>query len=140
MGANEPTMIATELWYLGIMGIVMAVTILPYVLNRIAVGGLWGALDNPKPDAPPLSPWAQRLKAAHANSVENLVVFAPLAVGVVLAGVTDETTALAAMAFVIARIVYIVVYTLGIPVLRTLAFLVGWVCIVALALRLLAVI
>jgi uncharacterized MAPEG superfamily protein len=33
-----------------------------------------------------------------------------------------------------------VVYTLGIPVLRTLAFLVGWVCIVALALRLLAVI
>lgn len=140
MAAIDNGMIAVELWWLGVMGIVMAVTILPYVLNRIAVCGLWAALDNPKPDMPPLSPWAQRMRAAHSNSVENLVVFGPLAVGVVLAGMTDETTALAAMIFVIARLVYIVVYTLGIPVLRTLAFLVGWLSSLALALRLLALI
>lgn len=140
MGTNETGMIAVELWWLGVMGIVMAVTVLPYVLNRIVVGGLWGALDNPKSDQPPLAPWAARMKAAHYNTVENLVVFGPLAVGVVVAGATDEMTALAAMAFVAARIVYIVVYTLGIPVLRTLAFLVGWLSSLALALRLLALI
>ena len=140
MGTVTDGMIAVELWWLGVMGIVMAVTSLPYVLNRIATGGLWGALDNPKPDLPSLSPWAERMKAAHYNSVENLAVFAPLAVAVVLAGLTDEITALAAMAFTLSRIVYIVVYALGIPVLRTLAFLVGWLCIVALALRLLGLI
>ena len=37
-----------------------------------------GAMDNPKPDDVPQSRWAQRLMAAHSNSVENLVVFAPL--------------------------------------------------------------
>jgi len=140
MGAIEQGMIARELWWLAVMGIVMAVTILPYVLNRMAICGIWATLDNPKPDMPPLSPWAQRMKAAHTNSVENLVAFGPLAVAVVLAGVTDETTALTAMVFVIARTAYIVIYTLGIPVLRTLAFLVGWLCTLALALRLLAVI
>ena len=140
MGAINDGMIAVELWWPGLMAIIMAVTVLPYVLNRIVVCGLWGALDNPKPELPPLSPWAERMKAAHYNTVENLVVFGPLAVAVVVAGVTDEMTALASMAFVIARLVYIVVYTLGIPVLRTLAFLVGWLSSLALALRLLALI
>ena len=57
-----------------------------------------------------------------------------------VAGVTDSTTALAAAAFCLSRIAYVVIYTLGIPVLRTLAFMVGWLSTLALALRLLAVI
>jgi len=140
MTANDVNTIATELWWLAVMGLVMAATSLPYVLNRIGTWGLWRALDNPKPSLPPLSPWAERLKAAHYNTVENVVIFAPLAVAVVVAGAADATTALAAQAFVLSRIVFLVVYALGIPVLRTLAFLVGWLSIVALALRLLSVI
>jgi len=36
------------------------------------------ALDNRDPTFPPLPPWAARARLAHANAVENLVVFAPL--------------------------------------------------------------
>jgi MAPEG family len=49
----------------------------PYVLNEILVRGLVDAVgypENPKP----LAKWAQRLRAAHYNTVENLVVFAAL--------------------------------------------------------------
>ena len=50
---------------------------LPYILDRIMVQGLSDAVSypaNPKPQ----SPWAQRLMKAHANAVENLVIFATL--------------------------------------------------------------
>ena len=47
---------------------------------------------------------------------------------------------MAAMAFFISRVVYVVVYTFGIPIVRTLAFLVGWLSSLALAGVLLGVI
>ena len=54
-----------------------AVLWIPYVLNRIMVRGIVSTVGYPV-DPPPLAPWAQRLRAAHANAVENLVVFAVL--------------------------------------------------------------
>lgn len=57
--------------------ILTAVIWIPYVLDRIAVWGLSdtvGYPENPRPQ----SPWARRMKSAHANAVENLVVFATL--------------------------------------------------------------
>ena len=44
------------------------------------------------------------------------------------------------MAFAISRIAYVVVYTLGIPLLRTLAFLVGWLATLYLALVLMGLV
>ncbi|HWH79158.1 MAG TPA: MAPEG family protein, partial [Candidatus Binatus sp.] len=49
----------------------------PYVLNRAVVRGIGGTVGYPHaPKA--LAPWAERLRAAHAKAVENLVVFAAL--------------------------------------------------------------
>jgi uncharacterized MAPEG superfamily protein len=107
------------------------------VTDRLLTAGIAKSFGNPQDNPTPQSAWAVRMKAAHYNGVENLVVFAPLCVAVVVAGATDATTAMAAAAFCLARIAYVVVYTLGIPVLRTLAFLVGWLSTAALALRLL---
>ena len=70
----------TELLYLALVTAFTGLMWVPYVLDRIAVGGLMEAVGypaNPKPQ----SPWAQRLKKAHANAVENLVVFAALEIG-----------------------------------------------------------
>ena len=67
----------TELFYLALVATFTALMWIPYVLNRFAVWGIndtVGYPDNPKP----LAPWAERLKRAHANAVENLVVFATL--------------------------------------------------------------
>lgn len=98
----------------------------PYVLNRIAVRGLFGALANPSPDDKPLSAWAARAQRAHANAVENLVVFAP---AVLLLTDMEKGTAMtgaAALVYFVSRLVHYVVYTLGIPGIRTLAFFGGW--------------
>lgn len=137
---TEAVTIVPELWWLGLMGVVMAMAVLPYVVDRIATAGLGGALGNPQDNKIPPSPWAARMKAAHYNCVENLAVFAPLVVAVVFAGMGTAMTLLAVQAFVIARIVYIIVYTFGIPGLRTLAFLVGWLATLYLALALMGLV
>ena len=113
-----------------------AVMWVPYILNTIMVRGLIHAMgypENPKP----LAPWATRMKAAHYNAVENLVVFATLVLTLNFAGVSNETTVLACQAYFWARIVHFVVYSAGIPWVRTLSYAASWLCIVALILQLL---
>ncbi len=65
------------------------------------------------------------------NAVE---VFAPFAVLVLIAHVTGKTNAMTAfwaMFFFWSRVVHAVVYLLGVPYVRTLAFTAGFVAIVA---------
>ena len=50
----------------------------PYILDRIMVRGVMGAMANPPRNDKPHSQWAVRMMFAHANAVENLVIFAPL--------------------------------------------------------------
>ena len=57
---------------------------------------------------------------AHANAVENLVIFAPAATACAL--------------YFFSRLVHYVTYTAGIPGLRTLAFFGGWGVILVLRL------
>jgi len=52
-----------------------AVLWVPYILNTIVVRGLVDAVGYPA-DPKPLAAWAQKLKCAHYNAVENLVVCA----------------------------------------------------------------
>lgn len=125
----------TELHYLVLVALLTALTWLPYVLNRVAVRGLSGAVGYPE-NPTPLAPWAQRMKDAHYNSVENLVVFATLVIVAHLAGVSDGVTASAAMVYFWARAAHLVVFTLGIPWLRTLAFAVGYAAMLVFAWKL----
>ncbi len=55
---------------------------LPYILNQLAVLGVLEAMRESAPVTDRLAPWAQRAKRAHANAVENLVIFAPLVIAV----------------------------------------------------------
>ena len=97
----------------------------PYTVARILTRGLWPALANPDPSRAPDPAWAERARRAHANAVENLVVFAPLVLIAAATGVTSPSTVLAAQTYLVARLVHYLVYAAGIPVLRTLAFVVG---------------
>jgi len=97
----------------------------PYVLNRMSVGGIDGTVGYPV-DPPPLVPWARRLRAAHANAVENLVVFAALVLAAELLDIHTPATAIAGMLYLVFRIFHAVTYTLGVPWLRTIAFLGGY--------------
>ena len=105
----------------------------PYVLNRIAVGkGVLHEVGYPE-EATKLSPWADRLKRAHGNAVENLVVFAPLVLAAHALGVHTGVTLLAATAYLWARVAHALSYTFAIPWVRTLAFSAGRVCQAAFA-------
>lgn len=97
----------------------------PYVLNRIGVRGLFGAMGNPRKDDLPEADWAQRAMRAHANAVENLVVFAPLVLMVELVGANSDLTAFGAALYFWSRLIHYTVYTLGIPIVRTLSFFTG---------------
>ena len=109
---------------------------IPYILNLIIVRGIVDAVGYPD-DPQPMADWAQRMKAAHYNAVENLVVFAALVLTAHVTGVSSGTTVMACTVYFWARVVYVIVYTLGIPWLRTLAFAVGWLASGAILLELL---
>jgi uncharacterized MAPEG superfamily protein len=117
----------TELFWLTLTVALTGLFWVPYILDRIVVRGLVGAMANPRADAAPQSAWADRLMAAHGNAVENLVVFATLVLTAHALGIANPTTAFACALYFWARLVHAVVYTLGIPVLRTLSFVAGFV-------------
>ena len=107
----------------------------PYILNLILVRGLIDAVGYP--DEPkPMAQWAERMKKAHYNSVENLVVFAALVLVAHVAGVSNDTTIMACTIYFWARLVHLVAYTAAIPWVRTLAIFVAWGALVALLLQL----
>ena len=109
---------------------------IPYILNLIMVRGLLDAVGYPE-DPKPIAPWAERMKAAHYNAVENLVVFAALVLTLNAAGISNDTTVLACNVYFWARLAHFLVYGFGIPWLRTITYVVGWVATVVLILQLL---
>lgn len=125
-----------ELFWLTMTVILTGVLWVPYIVDRAMVRGLWKTLDNPSPKDKPQSPWAQRLYFAHTNAVDNLVIFAPLVLILDSLGRSTQTTAIACAVYFWARLAHAIVYTLGVPVLRTLAFTVGFLAQAALVLAL----
>lgn len=81
-----------------------------------------------------LTGMAGRARRAHANMLENIVLFAALVLILQVAGLSNATTTLGAQIFVIARLVYAVVYLIGIPWLRTAVWAVSAVGLVMMAL------
>ena len=126
-----------ELYWLILTVALTGLIWVPYILDRIMVRGVMGAMADPSPDDKPQSLWAQRMMAAHVNAVENLVVFAPLALAAQALNIHTAATAFACALYFWSRLAHVVVYTAGIPVLRTLSFTGGFVGQAILALALL---
>ncbi len=113
-----------------------AVMWVPYILNTITVRGLMNAVGYPE-DPAPLAGWAQRMKSAHYNSVENLVVFATLVLVANAAGISNGVTVLACEIYFWARLVHLLSYTFAVPWVRTLSFAAGWACQIAILVQVL---
>jgi len=123
-----------ELLWLTLTVILTGLLWIPYILDRIMVRGLMGAMANPARNDTPQSAWAQRLYFAHTNAVENLVIFAALVLILDTMGVSTPATVIACAVYFWARLAHVIVYTLGLPVFRTLAFCAGFAAQVTLAL------
>ena len=121
--------IATAYWC------VLIAALLPYLWIAVAKTGAPG-YNNRNPRA-----WldkqegnykVQRANAAHLNAFE---AFAPFAAGVVLAqlaGVDPARIALFAVAFVALRVLHGLFYLADVPLARSLAWMGGYACVVAL--------
>ena len=84
-------------------------------------------------DLPVLTGFAGRARRAHLNMLENMVLFSALVLIAVVANKTNATTAMGALVFFWARLVYAVIYLLGVPWLRTLAWVVSVIGMVMVA-------
>ena len=129
---NELT---TDLSALAVISIFTGTIWIPIILNRLIELGPWTVLKNPQPDIRAESEWAYRLAHAHRNAVENLAIFAPLIIIIHILGLNNSLTASVATVYVFARIAHTVIYAVGIPLLRTIAFFVGFICQLMLCLR-----
>jgi len=127
----------TEMLYLVLVTTFTALMWVPYILDRIIVWGLADTVGYPATPKPQ-SPWAIRMRAAHANAVENLVVFAALVLAAQVIGLSNGATAAACMIYFWARVVHFLAYTFAVPWVRTLGFAVGFFCQITLAWQLLA--
>jgi uncharacterized MAPEG superfamily protein len=123
-----------ELLWLTLTVILTGLLWIPYMIDRAKVRGFMGAMDNPSRNDKPQSPWAQRMYFAHTNAVDNLVIFAPLVLILDDIGYSSQWTVIACAVYFWARLAHAIVYAMGIPVLRTLAFLVGFAAQAVLAL------
>lgn len=119
-----------ELYWLTYVVVLTAVLWIPYILNRMREHpqGAFAAMWNPQPDLRPKAQWAERLMRAHANAVENLVIFAPLVLTAHVLGIHSSITINACIIYFFARLAHAILYAFGVPLLRTVAFFIGFCC------------
>ncbi|NKB20917.1 MAG: MAPEG family protein [Alphaproteobacteria bacterium] len=118
-------MVTGEMFWLALTVGLCLIIWIPYTA---LYGGIVGVKSGTT-DVPPtakLPDWAQRCHRAHMNLIETLIPFATLVIMIKVLGKSDAATAIAAATFFGARVVHVVVYTMGVPFLRTPAFAVSW--------------
>jgi len=121
-----------ELKYLTWTATFTALLWVPYILNVLANNKVSDAVGYPESPLA-MAAWAERLKKAHYNAVENLVVFAALILVANALELSNAATTSAAAAYFGARVVHAISYTLAIPWLRTLSFAVAWGSLICIA-------
>ena len=105
------------------------------LLTPLNQGFVWGL--GSRDEARDMSVLQGRMNRAVGNSIEALVMFAPLAIAAAIAGVSNGTTQLGAMLFLGSRVAFPVCYALGVPYLRTLIWMPGTIGIAMIAFALL---
>ena len=115
-----------------LLQIVLCMTVLTFVAIMLGailrnrewtLDGMKVGLSN-RDNLPEATPMGARAERAAANTKESFILFLALALTAHLAGF-GEQAALGAEVFIWARLVYLPVYILGIPYLRTVVWGVG---------------
>jgi uncharacterized MAPEG superfamily protein len=99
-------------------------TALTFAQSIIAVLGAQVAVGIPalagnRENLPPITGWADRAARAHRNMLESFALFAALVLVAQVTGKANATTALGSELFFWARLIYVPVFVIGIPWLRT---------------------
>ncbi|MEM7405686.1 MAG: MAPEG family protein [Pseudomonadota bacterium] len=114
-----------ELIYLTLTAGLCLVLWLPYIAADAMKGGLPTPEEYRTTAGRERVDWARRAHRAHLNLVENLPIFAVLVLVAHVAGISSDLVTTSIAVFFWARVAYTIIYLLGVPYLRTLAFAIG---------------
>ena len=133
----EAAAASTEIWVLGWSVVLLLVQI---VLQASVLGDLTPAyLFSPRDEERKTnSVLAERLKRALHNLLETYPAYIALVVGLVATGKTGGLAATGALIWIVCRVIYVVLYAMGIPVARTLIWLASIVGLVLMLIRLMS--
>src|SRR4030088_1774697 len=120
---------STDLKYLAFTAILAASLWIPYVVAQVTTNGALKPPNYLDPTPRPLPLWGKRADRAYINAVETFAPFAALVIVVHLAGKANAMTAFWAASYFWVRLAHAVVYLLGIPLVRTVLFTLGYVAI-----------
>lgn len=123
---------STEMQYLAWTALLTAALWIPYAVAQVATNGPLKSENFRDPTPRPLPLWGQRAGRVQANAVESFAPYAALVLIVQVTGKADAMTAFWAGLFFWARLAHVVVYLLGLPHVRTLVFVTGFVAVAGL--------
>ncbi len=119
-----------DLTYLADTAMLAAALWIPYIVAQVMTNGFLRPPNYVNPAQRPVPLWGERAHRAYLNTVEVFAPFAALVIVAQLAGKADAMTAFWAMFFFWTRVVHAAVYWIGLPYIRTIAFVLGFVAVV----------
>jgi uncharacterized MAPEG superfamily protein len=122
----------TDLRYLALTAFLTAVLWVPYIICQVMTNGFLAPTNYVDPKPRPVPLWGERAHRAYLNAVETFAPFAALVIIAQLAGKADAMTAFWATAYFWLRLAHATVYLLAIPFVRTLLFVLSFICVVGL--------
>src|SRR5271168_1162418 len=123
---------STELKYLAFTAMLTAALWIPYVVAQVKTNGFLTPPNYIDPTPRPLPDWGKRADRVYLNAVETFAPFATLVILIQLTGKANGMTAFWTMSFFWLRVAHAIVFLAGIPYIRTLIFVLSFVCIVGL--------
>ncbi len=121
-----------ELKYLALTALLTGSLWIPYVVAQVVTNGFLTPPNYVDPEPRPLPLWGKRADRVYMNAVETFAPFAALVLVIQVAGKNNSMTAFWTMSFFWLRVAHAVVYLAALPYIRTLIFVLGYVCVIGL--------
>lgn len=121
-----------ELKYLALTALLTGSLWIPYIAAQVVTNGFLGPLNYVDPEPRPVPLWGKRADRTQMNAVETFAPFAALVIAIQVAGKNDWMTAFWTMSYFWLRLAHAIVYLIGLPYIRTLVFVLGYVCVIGL--------
>jgi len=120
---------STDLKYLALTAILTATLWIPYVVAQVKTNGPLKPENYIDPTPRPLPDWGKRANRTYVNAVETFAPFAALVIVAHLAGKANAMTAFWATCYFWLRLAHAVVFLLGLPLIRTVLFTLGYIAV-----------
>ncbi len=130
----ETVVASTEITVLALSGVLLVLQVMAQAGTRMDLGNdyILGPRDNPRESDNVVS---QRLSRANRNMLETYPAFIALVVALVASGQTGGIAAIGAWVYLVSRAVFVVLYAAGVPVLRTIVWLISVLGLAMMAIR-----